>query len=212
MEQLLHFFQSSVVAHGSIAIFLIGIAEDILFFIPSSLVFMGAGFVLVSRHVPWWEAIGIAMGKVGLPATLGVTFGAIFVYGAVYKLGKPVVVRYGKYLGVAWRDIERFQDKWMKGYSDEVILFIARALPIFPLSVASIASGLVRMPWREFMSITLVGVFFRATLSAFIGWKVGKAYEAFAAQFKVAEEIVLGLLLVALIVFWYRHRKQRAVV
>lgn len=206
---MIRYLIASVIAHGSFAIFFIGIAEDILFFVPSSLVFMGAGFFIIGRHgIQWWQALGIAALRIGLPATLGVTLGAIVVYGVAYALGKPFVMRHGTYIGVRWEDVEKFQKKFAKGYSDEAILFIARALPIFPLSVASIAAGLVRLPRKEFVSITLVGVFFRATMSAFIGWHVGKAYEEFASTFRVGEYIVLGILFVLLIAYWYLERRR----
>lgn len=205
---MIHYFQSLIVLHGSIAVFFVGIAEDILFFVPSSLVFMGAGFVMIPGNVHWWQALWMASLKIGIPATLGVTFGAIFVYRAVYILGKPVVTRYGKYLGVRWSDVEKFQQKFAHGWSDELILFVARALPIFPLSIASIAAGLVRIPWKEFVGITLIGVFFRATMSAFLGWHVGKAYEEFANQFRIGEYIVLGILFVLLIVYWFMERRR----
>lgn len=213
MSQIfVHFFQSYIAAHGAVAIFLVGILEDIFFFVPSSLVFMGAGFVMIDKGLGFWSAFAYTLALIGVPAAAGVTFGAFFVYGAVYKLGKPLVVQYGKYLGVTWEEIESVRQKFAKGYSDEVALFIMRALPVFPLALASILSGLVRLGWKEFVAISFWGVLVRATVSAMIGWKVGKTYVYYAEQFEVIEKYGVIVLLVLTVAFliWHlrRHRKQ----
>ncbi len=210
-QYLIATFHAFIVKHGVIAIFGVGVLEDFLFFVPSSLVFMGAGFALISKDLNFIQALWLTTIKIGLTASLGVTFGSIFIYGFVYKLGKPVVEKFGKYLGVSWEEIEQVKNKFAKSYSDEVALFIMRALPVFPLSIASILSGLVRLGWKEFVSITFIGVFIRTTVCAMLGWRVGKTYVYYAEQFEIIERygLVAILLLIAGFLMWHlkKHRK-----
>ncbi len=209
-QYLITIFHAFIIKNGAIAIFGIGVLEDFLFFVPSSLVFMGAGFALISQDLNFLSALWLTTIKIGVPASLGVTFGSIFIYGLVYKLGKPVVDKFGKYLGVRWEEIESVRNKFAKGYSDEVALFIMRALPVFPLSIASILSGLVRLGWKEFVSITFIGVYIRATASAMIGWRVGKTYVYYAEQFEIIERYGLVAILLCITGFLIWHLKKHS--
>lgn len=200
--------ESFIVTHGALAVFVVGILEDILFFVPSSLVFMGAGFLLIPKGLTFWAAVSMAGIKIGVPATLGVTLGSLIVYVPVYIWGKPVVVRYGKYFGFSWQDIEAFQKKIAVGYSDEVVLFFLRAIPVIPLAIASTASGLVRLPVREFISMTFLGILVRVMVCATIGWRVGKAYLYYADQFAVVERYgLVALFIVGMLILWHLHKR-----
>ncbi len=213
IDFFIQYFQELIIANGALAIFFVGVLEDIFFFVPSSLVFMGSGFVLIAGDLDFWQALGWTSLLIGIPASAGVTFGALFIYGVVYKLGKPVVIKYGKYLGVSWDEIEQVRQKFATGYSDELALFIMRAIPVFPLSIASILSGMIRMPWKAFVAVSLCGVFVRATVSAMIGWGVGKEYMRYAAQFDVVEKygmLVLAVIVTAFLIWhWRRHRGKK---
>ncbi len=197
--------------HGSIAVFFIGILEEVIFILPSALVFLGAGFLLIPPEINFLEAFGVAFVKIGIPASLGVTIGSLFIYGIVYFGGKRVVNKYGKYFGLTWHDVEEASKKFTSGWGDEILLFAFRALPVFPISVISAACGFIRLSWKEFVTMTFLGAFVRAGSSALIGWGVGKEYVKYAAQFENVEKyglivLVLGLLGVYLVL---KNRLQK---
>ncbi len=206
---MLRLFEQFIQLHGVLAVFVVGILEDVLFVVPSALVFMGAGFLLVPQHLPFGEAFIESVLRVGLPASAGVTLGALVIYWIVYVGGKAVIDRWGRYVGVTWAAIEHVEKRFTAGYSDEVILFLARALPIFPLSVITVFCGLIRLPWKEFTLYTFLGTTVRATGAALLGWGAGRSYVYYADQLAAIEDYVLiGLLLIGGAVYWYYHSRR----
>ncbi|MDO8584963.1 MAG: VTT domain-containing protein [bacterium] len=197
-----------IAAQGALGVFLIGILEEVVFIIPSSLVFLGAGFLLIAPEASFANAVFAALINIGIPAALGVTLGSFFIYGIVYAGGKPTIARFGKYVGLTWEEIEAAEKKFTAGRMDETLLFILRALPIFPISIISAVCGLIRLPWKEFFVVTLLGAFVRASGSALVGWGVGKEYAYYASQFEVVEKYGLVALVIGGIVAYWQIKKR----
>lgn len=205
---MINFFEAFILTHGSLAVFFIGIIEELIFILPSAIVFLAAGFFLIPENISFSLALSEAFFKIGAPAGAGVAIGSLFIYGLVYWGGKPMFQKYGRYIGLTWDEIERASQRFTAGYLDELLLFLFRALPIFPISVVSAACGLVRIPWQKFMFYTFLGAFVRAGTSALIGWGVGKEYAVYAAQFEAVERYGLIVLIAVglLIYFWLKKR------
>lgn len=197
-----------IAAHGALAVFGIGILEEVIFIIPSSLVFLGAGFLLIPPDVSFGSAVLQSLINIGIPASLGVTLGSFVIYGLVYAGGKPAIARFGKYVGITWEEIEAAEKKFTAGRMDETLLFVLRALPIFPISVISAVCGLIRLPWKEFFYVTLLGAFVRAAGSALVGWGVGKEYAYYASQFEIVEKYGLIVLVIGGIVTYWQIKKR----
>lgn len=197
-----------IAAYGALAVFGIGILEEIVFVIPSSLVFLGAGFLLIAPDVSFGSAVFQSLFTIGIPASLGVTLGSFVIYGLVYAGGKPAIARFGKYVGLTWEEIEGAEKKFIAGRMDETLLFVLRALPIFPISVISAVCGLIRLPWKEFFYVTLLGAFVRASGSALVGWGVGKEYAYYASQFEVVEKYGLIALVIGGIIAYWQIKKR----
>lgn len=203
------FLEVFVLTHGAFAMFLLGIVEELAFFIPSTFVFLGAGFLLVPPDASFAAAFAITFVKIGLTSALGVTLGSLIVYPIVYIGGKPAVERWGKYIGLSWKSIAEAERRWTAGRMDEVALFFFRAIPIFPISVVSAVCGLIRLPWQEFLIYTFLGTVVRATGSSLVGWYVGKAYKHYAEQLATGEHYGLALLIVLIfvgyaLIHWHR--------
>ncbi len=202
--------EAFILSHGPLAVFFIGILEELIFILPSAIVFLAAGFFLIPENIGFSAALAQAFLKIGLPAGAGVAIGSLFIYGLVYWGGKPIFQKYGRYIGLTWDEIERAAARFTSGYYDDLLLFLLRALPIFPISVVSAASGLVRIPWKKFMFYTFLGAFVRAGGAALIGWRVGKEYKLYAAQFELVEKygLVILIILGAAIYWWLKKRMK----
>lgn len=207
---MIEIIESFILTYGSLAVFFIGILEEVVFVIPSAAVFLGAGFLLIPPNISFLDAFGLAAVRIGIPMSLGVTIGSFFIYGLIYAGGKPAVRRWGRYLGLSWDEIQTTLKRFTVGKTDEILLFLFRALPFFPISIISAACGLVRLPWKEFLWTTLAGAFVRATGVALVGWRVEKAYAAYAAQFEVVEKYGLVVLIVlGGLAYWYLRKHFR---
>lgn len=194
--------------YGPMALLALGIFEEIFFFIPSSLVFVAAGFFLIPSEFIFTEALAEAVFRVAFWTTTGVVIGSFFIYFLVYWGGKPLVVRWGKYFGLFWPEIERLKRRFDRGYIDETVLVFLRALPVFPISVVTAFCGLIRLDWREFFYTTFWGSLMRISFLSLIGWGVGREYGKYAAALQSAEKYGLFIFLLAVVIlFIYFHKR-----
>jgi membrane protein DedA with SNARE-associated domain len=200
-------------AYGVFAPFVLGLAEEILFFIPSALLFTAMGAMLIPSDAAFGPALARAFGQIAFPATFGVLLGAALMYALAYAGGKTVITTFGRYFGVHWADVERTHRFFGKGYADEAVLVALRAIPVFPISVVSVFCGLVRIRPIVFLSTTFIGSFLRIGLLASLGWYAGREYAALAGHIAVFERFAAVALLLALVAFviYLRSRHRNPV-
>jgi len=197
----------SIRAYGAWSVFAGVIIESVIVPIPSPLIIMGAGFILISPELSFFQALTPILVQIVLPGTVASTVGAYIGYGIGFYGGKPMVDRWEKFLGFSWRDVESLEKRFRAGQVN-VSIFLLRALPIFPLSVISAAAGLLRLPLKQFSLWTFYGTIPRCLLLAYLGWGVGETYQGIAKGIDKVEGIVSALLVVAIMGFivWLRAR------
>ena len=93
---------------------ILGIAiETIIVPIPSPLVLMTAGAVLVDPALPFWNAVFEIFFYITIPASIASTIGSYLVYSIGFFGGKPIIDKYEKLHGVSWKEISSFQKSRM---------------------------------------------------------------------------------------------------
>lgn len=209
LETMIEFLQQFIAEYGIFAVFITGLLEEVLFFIPSSLIFLAAGFFIIPPDVTPVIAVFYSLFYIGLPTALGVTLGAFPVYGLVYMGGKPAVMRWGKYIGIEWSLIEMMTQRLRRGYYDEIILFVVRVIPIFPIAIVSAACGFLRISLYELAWTTFFGTLLRASGVSLFGWIVSEAYTYYAEQFFIIERYGFVVFIVAVLgIFGYLHYRK----
>ena len=144
------FIIETILQGGYLGILFLMVLENVIPPIPSELI-MGLGGVLVARgEMHFWPLL--------LFGTLGSTAGNYLWYWIGNKFGykrlKPFVNRWGRWLTVEWRDIER-ASAFLRRHGQWVLL-AARCSPCFR-TIISLPAGLAHMkPWR-FILFTLLG-------------------------------------------------------
>lgn len=207
MAEILNWIMDSIRAYGPWSVFIGVIIESVIVPIPSPLIIMGAGFVLISPELGFFEAFLPIVLKIVLPGAVASTLGAYIGYGIGYFGGKPLVDRWKAFLGFSWSDVEALERRFQDGQVNLTIFFL-RALPIFPLSVISAAAGLLRLPVKQFTVWTFYGAVPRCLLLGYLGWGLGETYQGFAKGLDKAEGIVSGILILAILaaIIWLRSR------
>lgn len=197
----------SIRAYGPWSVFIGVIIESVIVPIPSPLIIMGAGFVLISADLKFMEALAPIILQIVLPGSIASTLGAYIGYGIGYFGGKPMIDRLKGFLGFSWADVEAMERRFI-GSGIKASIFFLRALPIFPLSVISAAAGLLRLPVKQFSLWTFYGTIPRCLLLAYLGWGLGDTYQGIAKGIDRAESIISGLLIVAIFgaIIWLRSR------
>lgn len=197
----------SIRAYGPLSVFIGVIIESVIVPIPSPLIIMGAGFVLIDPELKFAGALVPILAQIVLPGSIASTLGAYIGYGIGYFGGKPIVDRWQRFLGFAWRDVEAMEQRFRTGGVNTSI-FLLRALPIFPLSVISAAAGLLRLPVKQFSLWTFYGTIPRCLLLGYLGWGLGEAYQSIARGIDRVESIVSAVIILLIIaaIIWLRAR------
>jgi membrane protein DedA with SNARE-associated domain len=207
VAEILNWIMDSIRAYGPWSVFIGVIIESVIVPIPSPLIIMGAGFVLISADLSFFEALAPIVLQIVLPGSIASTLGAFIGSGIGYLGGKPVIDRWKRFLGFSWSDVEAMEKRF-KSSGVKASIFFLRALPIFPLSVISAAAGLLRLPVKQFSLWTFYGTIPRCLLLAYLGWGLGETYQSIAKGIDRAESIISALLIVLILgaIIWLRYR------
>ena len=199
--ELTMFLEEFIITYGSWGIFFGSILEEIIAPIPSTAVIMGSSFFIMENSQISVQAFEKLFLYIALPAAAGVTIGSLVIYGIVYRVGKPFVDRWGKYLGLSWKEIEKTEEKYSKNNLMELSIFTTRALPIVPSIVISAFCGFIKFDIKKYITITFFGTLVRAFILGFLAWQFGSLYSQIESEFAISEEIVIIGLVIAVIGF-----------
>lgn len=187
---------------GYPGLFLLIVLESTAVPVPSLLVMPFAGFLA-------------SAGYFSLPAILALnTAGALVGSGLSYWFGaaggKPLLLRYGRYIFVRPADLDRAH-AYFEQYGARTI-FIARFLPVVR-HLISIPAGIARMRLAPFLALTAAGASIWGGGLMVLGYVLGDNWEGVVRTWKkidlfVAAAVVLGLVYLA--VRFIRMRRARA--
>ena len=195
--------------HGQLSVFIGVMIEQIIVPIPSPMIIMGAGAILISPGLSIPNAFIQILWIIVLPGTVASTLGSYIGYLISFYGGKALVVRFQRFLGVDWNQIENF-GKRFRGKKEALMIFLSRAIPVFPISLVSIFAGLLRIPIRPFTLYTFLGSIFRCFFLAFFGWWIGATYEKVATRLDSLETVISILMLIGMgAAFGYLYYKFR---
>ena len=137
--------------------------ESSIFPVPSEIVIPPAAILAAS---------GGKMTVAGVIAagTFGSWLGSAITYWVALFVGRPVVLRWGKYFFIPPDKLER-AERFMRRYEGGGIFF-ARLLPVIR-HLISIPAGIIRMGFVKFSALTIIGAAIWCSVLAWLGGKVG---------------------------------------
>lgn len=148
-------------AWGYTGVFLLMAVESTVFPIPSEIVVPPAAYWAAQGEMSLWGVV--------LASTLGSWFGASLSYFAALMVGRPLILRYGKYFLVPEKKW-LLAEEWIHHYSAAGIFF-ARLLPVVR-HLISLPAGAARLPFGMFSAMTLLGSFIWSVVLAWFGAQV----------------------------------------
>jgi len=195
--------------YGQFSVFVGVILEQIIVPIPSPLIIMGAGAVLIPSGISISNAFLQILWTIVLPGSIASTLGSYIGYMISFYGGKALVVKLERFLDVDWDRIERLEKRF-HGREEALGIFLSRAIPVFPISLVSILAGLLRIPIKPFTIYTFLGSMFRCFSLGFFGWWIGATYEKAATRLNSVETIVSIVMLIGMVAaFGYLYYKFR---
>jgi membrane protein DedA with SNARE-associated domain len=202
LEHFAHTVQHVVETLGYPGLFLLIVLESTMVPIPSMLVMPYAGY-LASQHVFSLPVILLINSAAALTGS-----GISYWIGAAG--GKPLLLKYGKYILVRPKDVEKTHDYFER--NGKLTVFIARFLPVVR-HIISIPAGVARMPLVPFFTQTFLGSAIWGGGLMVVGYVLGARWDVIETKLKrvdlaVGLLIVLGL--VALGLRFYLRRRRAA--
>ena len=137
--------------------------ESSIFPVPSEIVIPPAAILAASGGKMTIAGV-IAAG------TFGSWLGSAITYWVALFVGRPVVLKWGKYFFIPPEKLER-AERFMHRYEGGGIFF-ARLLPVIR-HLISIPAGIIRMGFLKFSALTIVGAAIWCSVLAWLGGKVG---------------------------------------
>ena len=201
MHELINWLVLTIGALGYPGIFLLMAMESSVIPVPSELVMPPAGYLAQQgqMHMP----IAILCG------TAGSLVGAYVNYFAAHYLGRPLLLKYGKYV---WITEEKFAkvETFFKNHG-EVSTFIGRLLPVVR-HLISLPAGLAGMNHWKFSLYTLAGAGLWVTVLTFIGYFIGAQRELIMQYSHQAliGAVVLSIAIISVYVWNHRRKKAKA--
>ncbi|MFA5303780.1 MAG: VTT domain-containing protein [Candidatus Nanoarchaeia archaeon] len=210
-EAVIEYVMELIRTTGSLGVFIGVLIESVLAPIPSPLIIMAAGFIMLPANAGILEIIVPLLFTITLPGAIASTLGSYIGYGIGYYGGKPLIKKFEWLLGVSWDELDKAAKYFQKGIKDEIIIFLARAIPIMPLSVFSALAGVLRFEIKKFTLFTFLGTLVRVFVLGIIGWIMGSAYSQMANNIDSWE--IIGYCIIALMVavgiyYLYKNKKK----
>jgi membrane protein DedA with SNARE-associated domain len=200
MHAFAEFLQDIVTRMGYPGVFILIMLESTLVPVPSELVFPYAGY-LASKGI-FNIYVLLAINSVAALA------GSLIGYWIGAAGGKPLLLKYGKYLLIRRHDIEK-TEKWFANHGKATI-FIARLVPVIR-HIISMPAGVARMPFRSFLLQTFLGSTLWGSFLILLGYYLGKNWESVAntiKRFDLVIGIVVMVAVMAIALRWYLKRRR----
>ena len=160
MHHLLNIWFGWVLGGGYWGIILLMAMESSIFPVPSEIVIPPAAFLAAQGK--------LSFAGVVLAGTAGSYLGSAITYWVSRLLGRPLILKYGRFFFISPKKLEQ-SEQWLARYEAGGIFF-ARLLPVVR-HLISIPAGIVRMDFKVFSLVTIVGSGIWCWILAWLGAK-----------------------------------------
>lgn len=161
MHELVKWLFELVHDGGYVGVFFLMAAESSILPVPSEVVMPPAAYWAAQGKMSFWGVV--------LAGTLGSWFGSAVSYWVSLWVGRPLVMRYGKYVLMPEKKL-LLAEAWAEQHGLKGIFF-ARLLPVVR-HLISIPAGILRMRFLPFSIVTTVGAGLWCWILAWWGVKV----------------------------------------
>ncbi len=202
-DSIIQLIRNWYLTFGYLGIVLAMAIESCCIPLPSEIVMPLAGVYIVAVAGPsgfWPALIGVAVA-----GAVGCLIGSTVAFGIGYAGGRPLLLKYGRYVLISQADSDR-ADRWFARFGPPVAFF-SRLLPVVRTYI-SLPAGIYRMNFFKFAIYTVLGSLLWCLVLAFVGYKLGNRFEQLGTIFHGADVVILVILVILVALYVYRHIKH----
>jgi membrane protein DedA with SNARE-associated domain len=186
-----------ILAMGYPGVVLLMGLESMVMPIPSDVVMPFAGWLSFEGQMDWVMA--------SLAGTLGCTLGSLIAYYIGYYGGRPLILRYGRYVMLQEKHLES-AERWFLKWGASAVFF-TRLLPVLRTFI-SIPAGICRMNVVTFAVLTTLGSVLWCFALTYAGYLLGPEWDSIIGFFEPFEVfIVAGA--IAVVLYYYLCYRRR---
>jgi membrane protein DedA with SNARE-associated domain len=164
-QPLIAWYLTALKTGGYPVISLLMTMESSVLPLPSEVIIPPAAHLADTGQIP------LKIWGIVIAGALGSWFGATIVYWVARIAGRPLLMRYGRYVLITPDKIEK-GERWSAHYG-AMGVFIARLLP-GARQLVGIPAGIARMDYKLFSIFTLLGSAIWCAILCYVGVKAGK--------------------------------------
>lgn len=197
MHEAINWLVGTIGAMGYPGIFILMAMESSVIPIPSEVVMPPAGYLAQQGQMNIWLSI--------LCGTVGSLAGAYLNYFAAHYLGRPLLLKYGRYVWITEEKFAKVETFFHK--HGEISTFIGRLLPVVR-HLISLPAGLAGMHHWKFSLYTILGAGIWVTVLTWIGYIIGQNQELIM---RYSHQALIGVIIFSIVlvtVYVKRHRRK----
>lgn len=191
------FVISTINAMGYGGIVLLMGIESACIPLPSEIIMPFSGYLVFTGAMNLWA--------VATAGAVGCVLGSLVAYAVGAWGGRPLVVKYGKYILISHHDLD-LADRWFQRHGD-ITIFVGRLLPVVRTFIA-FPAGVARMPLWRFVVYTFVGSFLWCLGLAWIGMKLGENWNTLGVYFHRFDALIGAVIVAGVVWYVWRHLKN----
>jgi membrane protein DedA with SNARE-associated domain len=202
-QAVIDWYRGALQSGGYPLVALLMAMESSIIPLPSELVIPPAA------HLAHTNQANLTIAGIIIAGTLGSWFGASLMYWAARLAGRPLLMRYGKYVRITHQKIEGVES-WSAHYG-LLGIFISRLLPVVR-HLIGIPAGVVRLDFKLYSLYTLLGSSIWCAVLCYVGIKMGQDEKLMQGELRRISLWLGGSMLVlgALYYFFvYRHMSRQ---
>ena len=200
LKELFAWYGSYLDTHGYLAVVLLMAMESTVVPLPSELIIPPA--VIVAQRSGNMSLVGIV-----IAGAFGSWLGAMIMYWMSRLAGRPLVMRFGKYVLIPPAKVEK-AELWAAQFGNFGV-FASRLLPVVR-HLIGIPAGIVRLNFLTYSVYTLLGSALWCTVLCWIGVKAGNDPELMSGELhRVALWSAGALTVLGVIYYFLVHRFTR---
>ena len=186
-EPLIEWYKNSLAADGYPLIAFLMAVESSLVPLPSEVVIPPAAHLAHTGQIP------LTLWGIVLAGAIGSWLGSSIMYWVSRLAGRPLILRYGKYVFIPHEKVEK-AERWSRHYG-AMGVFISRVLPVVR-HLIGIPMGIVRMNYWLFSLFTFLGSAVWCSVLCYVGVEAGQDPKLMAGELHHVALWVGGIMLV----------------
>jgi membrane protein DedA with SNARE-associated domain len=173
--------------------------------LPSEIVMPLAGIMVYNHKILSGLNPVVSIILVALAGAIGCLIGSIVAYWIGYRGGRPLMLKYGRYVLISQHDADK-ADRYFQRWGSATVFF-SRLLPVVRTYI-SLPAGIAETPFVKFCIYTVLGSFPWCLILAFAGYELGKvggSLSSLGSVFHGLDIVVLIAVVILVALYIWRH-------